>query len=246
VTTGEVARGRRLRTATWIAVGVTAVAVAALVLLAVVSATTGFPIDGPLAVLGSGATVFVLIAWAASSGGYVLALVARARSDVRKRALRWTAALLAPVMVLGWVALAVGVLVWVAFSHPFAANPAADAGRRLSAQIRAQGGEELCTDGDPGLGPDNVQPWYMAWVEVPMSSADDAALRSAFVRAGFRPTVGKPGAAVAGKVTATADRLGTTDVEIDCAGGFQQWGRTHTAARGSEVLVLQVQLPPRQ
>lgn len=243
---GTVSRGRRLRIVTWIAAAVTAVAVAALVLLAVVSATSGFPIDGPLAVLGGGAVVLVLAAWAASTAGFVLALVARARSDQRRRTLLGAAVLLAPVMVLGWIAVGLGVFAWVAFSHPFADNPAADAGRRLSEEVRAHGGDELCTDGDPGLGPDNSQPWYTAWVEVPIASTDDAALRAAFVRAGFRPVGGRIGAAAAGRASATVDMLGTTDVEIDCASGFQQWGHEHTAAKGSEVLALQVRLPPRR
>lgn len=239
-------RGHRLRTATWIAATVTAVAVAALVLLAVVSGTIGYPLDGPLAPLGRGATAFVLVAWVASTAGFVLALVARARSNERKRTLLATAVLIAPVMVLGWIALALAALVWITFTHPFADNPAADAGSRLSAQLRAQGGAELCTSGDPGLGPDNVQPWYSAWVEVPEASASDAALRAAFARAGFRPLADTTGSAVAGRARATVDRLGTTDVEIDCASGFEQWGHEHTAPSGRVVLGLQVQLPPNR
>lgn len=239
-------RGHRLRIATWIAATTTAVAVAALVLLTVVSASGGFPTDGPLAALSTQSTAFFLAAGLASTAGFVLALTARARSDARRRTLLTVAVLLAPVMVLGWIVLGLIALIWIVFTHPFADNPAADAGSRLSAQVRASGGAELCTDGDPGLGPDNVQPWYSAWVEVPESSADEGALSAAFQRAGFRPVAGTAGVAVAGKARATIDRLGTTHVEIDCASGFEQWGHTHTAAPGSEVLELQVQLPTNQ
>ncbi|MCU1474047.1 hypothetical protein [Amnibacterium sp.] len=238
-------RGRSLRAATWIAAAVAGAAVVAVVVLAIVWATSGVPLSGPFAVLERALTVIVLAGWAAAVAGVALGIAASVRSAAPARRMLVTAIVLAPVALLGCAAVTLFGVLWLTVAHPFAHNPAADSGSRVSAALRAHGGPEVCTQADPGLGPDNVQPWYTAWLEVPDSSAGPDGVRSALEQAGFSaatwsyPTT----TAVSGNRTATVSVLGAQDVGIDCAIGLGQWGDTHDAAKGDQFVEVQVQLP---
>lgn len=229
-----------LRIAVGIAVAVVVLALLWLVVVLTVSGTSGWPTAGPLGVIAQLLFLVLLVGWIASVVGVVLAFVARARTG--RRGMLVIALTLLPVAAVGAVAAAFVGLVVVSYAHPFVDNRAADAGRPLSAALRAHGGSELCTAADPGVGPDNVQPWYTAYLEVPSSTVSPDVQNRALEQAGFRPTAG---GGTKGTATATVDVLGSSDVEIDCSSGFDQWGHHHTAAPGDVVLEVQVQLPAR-
>lgn len=241
-------RRHRLAVAVRVTVGLVAAAVVWLLVLLIVTGAGGYPIDGPFAPLARWLGAVLLVGWLASLTGVVLAFVARRRAGSAREAKRMltTALALLPAALIGCIGLALLVLLWVGFSHPFADNPAADAGGRLSSELRAHGGSELCTSADPGLGPDNVQPWYDAWIEVPTASTDDRALRAALIRAGFTASPNQVGIGKAGTASARIDDLGSTDVAIDCSTLTEQWGHHHTAEPGHEILDVQVELPPKQ
>jgi len=48
-------------------------------------------------------------------------------------------------------------------------NPAVDHIDALRAEIDKTGGSEICSNGDPGLGPDNTTPWSDVWYRVPVT-----------------------------------------------------------------------------
>ena len=231
-----------LRSATWVALVLTAVALAWVIAFIVVCATSGVPISGPLAFLDRGLTLAVLIACVAALAGAVLGVAAHVRLVPRAIA---PAIALMPIAVLGGIVVTLYGVLDVFVNHPFADNPAKDDGSRLSAALRSHGGDELCSDADPGLGPDNTQPWYSAWVEVPTASAGQAAVDRALRSAGFTPEAGHWGSGSDGAATATLNRLGSRHVEIDCSSGFSAWGDRHDAAPGDEILEVQVELPDR-
>ncbi|TFC06529.1 hypothetical protein [Cryobacterium sp. MDB2-33-2] len=48
-------------------------------------------------------------------------------------------------------------------------NPAVDHIDALRAEIEKTGGSEICSNRDPGLGPDNTTPWSDVWYRVPVT-----------------------------------------------------------------------------
>ena len=78
----------------------------------------------------------------------------------------------------------------------FRDNVAQDALAPVTKSIEATGATLICDQGDAGYGPDNVQPWYKAFYQVP----DNAPARQAFFAAaaakGFPM---KPNTAVSGQ-----------------------------------------------
>ena len=241
-------RRRVLPVAVLVAVGLVVAAVVWLVVLLIVTRAGGYPIDGPFAPLSRWLGEVLVIGWLASLAGIVVAVVARRRARSVREGRRMLAAALAltPVALIGPVGLTLSVLLWIGLPHPFADNAARDAGSRLSAEVRAHGGSELCTASDPGLGPDNVQPWYDAWLAVPTASTDGRALGAALTRAGFTPSPNQVGIGAAGTTTARIDDLGATDVEIDCSTFTEQWGHHETAPAGETIVQVHVALPPKQ
>ncbi|MGN6444379.1 hypothetical protein [Amnibacterium sp.] len=94
--------------------------------------------------------------------GVPLALVAaiasgRALVRTRGRVPRWAAIGLA--IVLTAAVVPTGAVV-IAAARTAAPNPARDAADRLAAVVTSAGGHRICGQGDPGRGPDNLQPWY--------------------------------------------------------------------------------------
>ncbi len=219
-----------------------------LALLLIVSGARGLPIDGPLALLWRGLGLVLIIGWLASLTGAVLARIARRRAPSEREAkrMRVVGRALLPVATFGTALAVIALLLVIGLTHPFADNPAADAGHRLSSELRANGGSELCSDADPGLGPDNVQPWYTAWLAVPTASTEDRALSAALTRVGLTPSPNQVGIGAVGTTTARIDDLGSTDVEIDCSTLTQQWGHHETAPAGETIVEVQVQLPAKQ
>lgn len=51
-------------------------------------------------------------------------------------------------------------------------NPAVDHIEGLRAEIERTGGSEICSNGDPGLGPDNTTPWSDVWYRVPVTDVN--------------------------------------------------------------------------
>lgn len=46
-------------------------------------------------------------------------------------------------------------------------NAAQDELKPVLSQVEAMGGYKICDNGDPGLGPDNLDPWYHIYYELP-------------------------------------------------------------------------------
>ena len=132
-------RRHRLAVAVRVTVGLVAAAVVWLLVLLIVTGAGGYPIDGPFAPLARWLGAVLLVGWLASLTGVVLAFVARRRAGSAREAKRMltTALALLPAALIGCIGLALLVLLWVGFSHPFADNPAADAGGRLSSELRS-------------------------------------------------------------------------------------------------------------
>ena len=126
-----------------------------------------------------GALAGVTVIPGAVLSGIALRHAARSRKWRRSRfvmtvvGLGLTAALVGPVVLtLSWNA---------------TPNPAAAVAAPLEAQIRAAGGRQLCSDGDPGRGPDNFAAWHEAYYTVPQASPILRHLQSATTTAGFTP-----------------------------------------------------------
>ena len=64
------------------------------------------------------------------------------------------------------IVLVAGVLVWWSASHAFAPNAARDAVEPVTAVLEDSGAEKTSTDSDPGLGPDNITPWFTVAYDV--------------------------------------------------------------------------------
>jgi hypothetical protein len=59
-------------------------------------------------------------------------------------------------------------VVWLLLSTlPDILNGPENAMRPMSNQVAALGGHKICSGGDPGYGPDNLEPWYSAVYTVP-------------------------------------------------------------------------------
>jgi hypothetical protein len=112
-------------------------------------------------------------------------------------------------------------------------NPAADRIAALEREVGAEGGTAICTNGDPGLGPDNVRPWRDAWYRVP-------------ARAGLSGRLARSAAGRELGLTGTATTLRSTRpgipvvVEIASSShlycGAYRWDTVDRAPAGSRIV----------
>lgn len=119
-------------------------------------------------------------------------------------------------------------------------NPAADAEARLGRTVEAAGGHRLCGSGDPGLGPDNTQPYFDSAYEVPNGSSVQVSLAAQAERLGWTVSSDPSGDATRTTPRVQIDAGGTT------ATGVCDDGSTVRASGGEHLLELQVLLPYRR
>jgi hypothetical protein len=136
----------------------------------------------------------------------------------------------------------------------FRDNVAQDALTPVTKSIEATGATLICDQGDAGYGPDNVQPWYKAFYEVPDNAPGRQAFFAAAAANGFPM---KPDTAVRGQsehqrfwVSEISDaQLGITlvihrdtTVTPDCASSSNQ--PEHTSGAGA-IYEIEFVSPPR-
>lgn len=178
----------------------------------------------------------ILVAWT------VVALVQRTTRRFRKVAVAGLA-----LSLLGVVTL------WVA-TRTWAANPAEDELGPIAARLRAAGAATICGDGDPGLGPDNFEPWAEEYLRVPADSATEADLMELAAEAGYHvqdaPAEDDAGngppatRALDGTSTRWALSIRRFDerAAIYCGSPY---GRTESAGRGQVIVRVEVSTPSR-
>jgi hypothetical protein len=67
----------------------------------------------------------------------------------------------------------------------FRDNLADDAAQPIGHSIEAVHGRQVCASGDAGFGPDNIQPWYQSYYEVPDSPELEKTLIAAAAKQGY-------------------------------------------------------------
>lgn len=179
--------------------------------------------------------------------GAVLSGIALGRR-ARARAVR-PARIGVGIALLSACALAVGpgvlALAWTATP-----NPAVAVLHPYEQEVVALGGTPLCTNGDPGRGPDNTSPWREAYFSVPASAPVLQHLESRAAVDGFalRPSAEKA-SPFSGTTRYSAGRRGATlsaeiatqGTSLDCD---PDYGRTQRAAPGTVLVDLTVSLDP--
>ncbi len=142
---------------------------------------------------------------------------------------------IAVIAVTGVCALLIGpvTLIW---AYGLTPNPAADRLRPLEQQIRAEGGTQICDNGDPGLGPDNVQPWKSVYYRMPASDAAYARIKARAQSEGLTP--GDDYLHGGLELSETRGR-----VSLLCSTGT--YGQTYTPPAGDMVVSVQLSLPAR-
>lgn len=118
-------------------------------------------------------------------------------------------------------------------------NPAGAVAAALGSVVEQDGGARVCGRGDPGLGPDNVRPWYDAVYAVPPDDRLQGRLERRAAREGWEVV---PNAdAEAGTVPQVLIDTGLLSVGDACG----TVGRTESAPAGRRLVRLLVQVPAR-
>jgi hypothetical protein len=158
-----------------------------------------------------------------------------------RRAPRW-------VLVVGTVVITVATVPigGAALAGAFATtpNPAASAEAPLGRAVETAGGRRLCGAGDPGLGPDNTQPYFFALYEVPDGVDVGPRLIAQAQRMGWTASTTD---------TATDGGLGQTrpHLQVDEGSGLGdgacgEYGEVERASAGMRLVQLEVTLPYRR
>jgi hypothetical protein len=128
----------------------------------------------------------------------------------------------------------------IAFAFSATPNPAARAEATLGPTVEAAGGRRLCGSGDPGLGPDNVQPYFFALYEIPTGVDVRPRLVAQAEQLGWTVS-SDPG----DDVTRTTPRLQIDPVGTVATGACGEYGKVERASAGTRLLQLEVLLPYR-
>lgn len=218
-----------------------AVAVVGLVLVAV----GAFVREDALALVFLGALLGIAMLPGAVLSGIVFARWARARSIGPARVGVCIAALS-----LCSLAVGPGVLLAAWNATP---NPADAALHPYAQAITALGGRQLCSNGDPGRGPDNTSPWHEVYFTVPASApvlqrltviaaADGFALRPSPEKASpFDGTERYAAGRTSGRAADLSVEIATQGTALHCE---RDSGRTRRAAAGTEIVDLSLSLDP--
>ena len=118
-------------------------------------------------------------------------------------------------------------------------NPAASTGLPLEKTVEAAGGHRLCGDGDPGLGPDNTEPYFFTEYEVPAAVHLRPRLVAQAQQLGW-PVSDDPGGLASRTPEVLIQEGGTTDTQA-CG----VYGKTVRASAGTHLVELEVALPYR-
>ena len=137
-------------------------------------------------------------------------------------------------------------------------NPADEALRPMVAAAQAAGAKRLCAEGDPGLGPDNGQPWRTVWLRMPADDAGLARVQRAAATHGYALQAHRPDRAVGEESvrgtrylrSAAGASIGVLEMDVasrtiplNCGGG--DYGRPFRPAAGEVGVRLSMALPYR-
>ena len=123
-------------------------------------------------------------------------------------------------------------------------NPAASDEARVGAVVEAAGGHRLCGAGDPGLGPDNTQPYFFALYEVPTGVDVRPRVAARAQRLGW--TVSSAAEAdTENDLAMTVPRLQIDQGDSLGGGACGVYGKVERASAGMRLVQLEVVLPYR-
>jgi hypothetical protein len=216
--------------------------------------------DGLLLLLASVSPITAVLSWGSALIATTIALVniIRRRRNRRVRLALWLAA---PGAVLGAAALVV-VIVFIGNALGLWAGNAAETDARPAVDVYTNSGAKvICENGDGGFGPDNRQPWFDEYLDVPESLATTEHAAGALKEAKFdapRVKAVEPFDGVAppaGSFEVTSDsgnHLAFIDVypsgsaPLFCTDNGIEYGKPYTPKAGRALVVVQVSLPNRQ
>lgn len=160
------------------------------------------------------AAVLAVLAWAASVGVVVVALIGWGR-PTRRPSSRRAILLASPGAVAGSVAVVLIAVSSVQNFGLFRANAAEERAEIAMEVYRDAGAELVCDNGSSGYGLVNRQPWYDAYLEVPVGTATQESAERALSAVGFE--------------TAERTDVGTFTGEVAPNGSFAMVAGTDTS-----------------